>query len=201
MIEALALGLYAGLSPGPTLTLVIGQSLRYGLAEGLKVAIAPLLTDAPIILLVLWLLGRIGEGRGWLAAIAWVGALVLLLFAIDCFRAKPPEVDAQGGEPRSVLKGFLANLFNPHPWIAWLTVMGPRLQELAEHGRLRAALFLLLFYGVMVGAKMAIAVIVSRGRDRLRGRSWRLTMIGIGLVLLVFAIRSAVDGWHLSGLG
>ena len=44
-------GLAAGFSPGPLTVLVIGETLRHGLRSGLQVAIAPVLTDIPVILL------------------------------------------------------------------------------------------------------------------------------------------------------
>ena len=50
----LLLGLSSGISPGPLLTLVIAETLRYGLGAGIRVAITPFITDLPIILLTLW---------------------------------------------------------------------------------------------------------------------------------------------------
>ncbi len=52
MIEGLTLftsgcvfGLAGRIRPGPTTTLVVAQTLRYGVFDGIKVAVAPLLTD------------------------------------------------------------------------------------------------------------------------------------------------------------
>ncbi len=53
-------GLSAGFAPGPLLTLVITQTLRHDIREGVKVAMAPLITDLPIILLSLLVLSRLG---------------------------------------------------------------------------------------------------------------------------------------------
>ena len=47
----LVYGLSAGFSPGPLMALVISQTLKHGIREGAKVAVAPLITDLPIILL------------------------------------------------------------------------------------------------------------------------------------------------------
>ncbi|NMC50484.1 MAG: lysine transporter LysE, partial [Desulfovibrio sp.] len=44
-----ALGASAGFSPGPLLTLVLAQTLAHGPREGIKVAMAPLLTDIPML--------------------------------------------------------------------------------------------------------------------------------------------------------
>lgn len=43
----IALGLSAGLSPGPLQAIVISETLLKGKKEGIKVALAPLLTDLP----------------------------------------------------------------------------------------------------------------------------------------------------------
>jgi threonine/homoserine/homoserine lactone efflux protein len=48
------LGLAAGFSPGPLTVLVIGETLRHGLRSSLQVATAPILTDIPIILLIVY---------------------------------------------------------------------------------------------------------------------------------------------------
>jgi threonine/homoserine/homoserine lactone efflux protein len=48
-VSGMILGLTAGMSPGPLLALVISQTLSYGKKEGTKVALAPLITDTPII--------------------------------------------------------------------------------------------------------------------------------------------------------
>ena len=57
MIAALAsgafLGLSCGLAPGPLLALLLAQTLRHGPREGCKIALTPLVTDAPIIVVAL----------------------------------------------------------------------------------------------------------------------------------------------------
>ena len=49
LLTGLTLGFAAGISPGPLMTLVITRTLERGLGAGLRVAVAPLLTDLPII--------------------------------------------------------------------------------------------------------------------------------------------------------
>jgi threonine/homoserine/homoserine lactone efflux protein len=57
MITALAsgvlLGLSCGLAPGPLLALLLAQTLWHGPREGCKIALTPLVTDAPIIVVAL----------------------------------------------------------------------------------------------------------------------------------------------------
>ncbi|TNF50926.1 MAG: LysE family translocator, partial [Gammaproteobacteria bacterium] len=49
------LGLSAGLSPGPLQTLVMAETLRFGVRAGIKVALSPVITDLPIIFLTLYI--------------------------------------------------------------------------------------------------------------------------------------------------
>ena len=55
----IGLGLAAGISPGPLLTLVISTTLERGFRAGTRIAIAPLITDAPIIVVTLLILSLI----------------------------------------------------------------------------------------------------------------------------------------------
>lgn len=192
--SALVFGLYAGLAPGPTLTLVVSQTLRFGRREGIKVACAPLVTDAPIVALSLLVLSSLEGLDRVLGTVSLVGAAFLLFVAIECFRAAPPQEIGCDVAPRSLVKGAFANALNPHPYVAWLTVVGPQLMRAAEAGLVWAAAFLLLFYGVMIGAKIAVAALVARGRSLVAGRGYRVVMTGLGLLLLGFAARFALDG-------
>ncbi len=98
------LGLSAGFSPGPLQMILIAQTLRYGTAEGLKVAVAPLLTDLPIIGLVLLLMLSLPQIDAVLGLIAYAGAALLLFLGIGCWRAGPFEYAATLPAPRSYLR-------------------------------------------------------------------------------------------------
>ena len=56
---AAVFGLSGGLSPGPLLALVVAETLARGRSAGLAVAASPLITDGPIIVAAVLLLGRI----------------------------------------------------------------------------------------------------------------------------------------------
>lgn len=65
MIEFLStgtlLGLAAGFSPGPLLVLVISETLRHSVKEGVKLSIAPIITDTPILLVALFVLTQLSK--------------------------------------------------------------------------------------------------------------------------------------------
>lgn len=154
----LALGLGAGLAPGPLLAVVVAATLERGFAAGARVAAAPLLTDLPIVLLSVLVLGELPSGV--LAGLSLAGAAVLAWFAVDALRADPvdPDRPASGANVR---RAALVNVLNPHPWIFWITVGGPLL---VDDSAAAAAGFLVAFYLLLVGTKVALAGVVAAGR-------------------------------------
>jgi threonine/homoserine/homoserine lactone efflux protein len=201
LASGVAFGAVGGLSPGPTTTLVVAQTLRYGLREGVKVAIAPLLTDAPIVIVAMLVMRNLSSGP-LLAGISAIGSAFLLYLAYEAVNAAPPGLtsDRDGG-PASIRKGFLANFFNPHPWMFWLTVGGPMMQQALESSVLAGVLFIVGQYVLLVGAKILIAVLVNRGRSKL-GRGYTVVMRLLALALVVFAVLFARQAaMHLGWLG
>ncbi len=73
------LGLSAGLAPGPLLTLVISETLLHDIRAGIKVALAPLVTDPPIIILTIFILSRLSGFHDILGVISLVGGLLVLV--------------------------------------------------------------------------------------------------------------------------
>ena len=91
LLLGLSLGLGAGLAPGPLLALVIRSTLQDGMAAGIRVALSPLVTDVPIIVLAVLLaaslpdeaLGALGiVGGGFVSG--WVSKLCVS-------RRRPPK--------------------------------------------------------------------------------------------------------------
>jgi threonine/homoserine/homoserine lactone efflux protein len=78
LVTAFFLGLSGGLSPGPLLTLVVTESLRHGVKEGIKVSIAPLFTDFPIVLVTIYILSRLSDIQPVIGAISLLGAAFLI---------------------------------------------------------------------------------------------------------------------------
>ena len=94
------LGLSAGLAPGPLLALVLAQSLRHGAREGCKVAVTPLLTDAPIILLALIIAAKLAALRPLLGVVSIAGGAFVLYLAWDCFRPVRDNAEPLAERPR-----------------------------------------------------------------------------------------------------
>ncbi|MHC1791113.1 LysE family transporter [Solidesulfovibrio sp.] len=194
-----ALGLSAGFAPGPLLTLVLSQTLAHGPREGVKVALAPVITDAPIILAAWLVLSRLTDTPAVLGIVALAGAALLCRYGWECFQAPPPGGGDPSLAPRSILRGVAANFANPHPYLFWATVGVPLLLEAAAVGAAAVVAFLGVFYVCIIGAKVAAAVLAGRFRRFLSSRTYRLLMAGLGLSLLYFAFSFARQGLVLLG--
>jgi len=68
----LILGLSAGIAPGPLLTLVISETLRHDVKAGIRVALAPIITDAPVIILTILLSASLSEFNVILGGISFL---------------------------------------------------------------------------------------------------------------------------------
>jgi threonine/homoserine/homoserine lactone efflux protein len=205
VLESLAtgvvLGLAAGFAPGPLLALVLAQSIRFGTREGLKVAAAPLITDVPIVILATVLVVAAAEAAGGLlGAISLAGAVFVTYLGIESIRATGVQAGRPDEAPRSWARGALVNALSPHPYIFWVAVGAPVLIRAWADGPLAAAAFLAGFYACLVGAKMLVAVIAGRSGGRIRGRGYRAVMVALGVLLLFFALRLAVEGLRLLGV-
>lgn len=191
-LQALVLGLGAGLAPGPLLALVMTESLRGGPRAGMRVALAPLVTDAPIVAVSWALAGSLDPQSPWLAVLALGGSIVVGHLAIEQWRAVLPEADA-ADDARSLRRGVAVNLLSPHPWLFWITLGGPLLANATAASPWLAVLFLLVFYSLLVGTKLVLAVLTARLGQSLTGAGYRRVCRALGLALLVFALQLA---WH-----
>jgi threonine/homoserine/homoserine lactone efflux protein len=187
-------GLAAGMSPGPLLAVVISETLRHNRIEGIKVAITPLLTDLPIILFTFFILSRLANSNIALGIIAISGAIFLCYIGYECIRTKGIEINFQTLRPRSIKKGIIVNALSPHPYIFWLTVGTPTAIKAYQTSIPSLIIFVIAFYGLLVGSKIGIAIIVDKSRHFLSNKAYVWTMRTTGLILLGFAIYFFRDG-------
>ncbi len=191
------LGLSAGLAPGPMLTLVVSQALQHGVAAGVRVAFAPLLTDLPIVVLSLAVLAQVAGYQRVLGALSLVGAAFVLYMAYENLRAAAPSVDLSDRPARSLARGVAVNLLNPHPYLFWLTVGAPTLVDAWGRSVGAAVAFVGGFYVCLVGTKVLAAVLAGRSRRALSSRLHVRIMRVLGALLLVFAV---LMFWEALGL-
>lgn len=200
LMSGMLLGLSAGLSPGPMLTLVVSQTFRHGIREGVKVAFAPLLTDTPIVIACLLLLSFFSDIKPALGVISIFGGIYLFYLGLSSLRVKTenPEEDV---DPKSLKKGLMVNFLNPSPYMFWVSIGGPLVLKASRTSLVSAAAFVIPFYVMLVGSKIVVAMISGRSRNLLNSRYYRIIIRTLGLVLMGFGVLFLRDGFKylLSG--
>ena len=194
------LGLGAGLSPGPLLTLVFSESLRRGTAAGIRVALAPLLSDLPIIVLVLLGLGQVAQAGLLPGVLALAGGSLVFWMGLGELRGTGGVV--AGGRPEShpFRRGVLVNLLSPYPYLFWLGVGGPMLFKAWNQSPAAPLAFLGSFYLLLVGSKVLLACAAGR-MTFLGSRGYRIILRILGLLLCLFGLSLVKEGLTLCGLG
>lgn len=194
------LGLSAGLAPGPLLTLVVSETISHDIRAGIKVALAPLVTDLPIIVLTVFILSRLSGFNTILGIISLVGGVLVMTMGIHGIKARGTELEIRKARPRSLAKGILVNVLSPHPYLFWLSVGAPTINRAAEQNMFAATAFVISFYFLLIGSKISLAILVGKSKAILKGRMYIYTMKFLGCLLCVLAIFLFKEGLRLLGL-
>ena len=200
VVAGLVFGLSGGISPGPLLTLVISETLNHGVGAGVRVAAAPLITDLPIVGVVLLVLSRLADAEPVLGVVSCAGAVFLAVLGARGLTFRGADLEQGKGASRSLAKGVATNFLNPNPYLFWATIGGPIVVRSAAEGALVAAAFVVVFYLMLVGSKVAIAVAVGRSRRLLHSSAFVWVNRALGAALLVFAALFARDGLGYLGV-
>lgn len=193
----IVLGLSAGFAPGPLLALVVSETLEHGTWSGIKVALAPIITDLPIIVLTLFIFSRLSEFNIILGIISLCGGSFVLYLGYKGIRTKGMEYNTEEQKPASLTKGVLANALSPHPYLFWLTVGAPLMTKASGSGIFSPLAFIGGFYVFLVGSKIAIAFIIGKSKSFLSNNVYLYIMRFLGLILCLFSFVLFYDGLKL----
>lgn len=195
LISGLTLGLAAGAQPGPFQTYIINQAILRGWKRTLIAAFAPLLSDGPIIVLVLLIISQIPE---WFQSFLFLaGGIFILSLAWKAYQnwnmfSRADSEESQSGA-QSLLRATMMNLLSPGPYIFWSLVLGPTVLETWKFSKPLSAGFLLCFYGAMISIN--ISVILVFGLAKRFGKDFQKTMLLISAIALaVFGIYQLFRG-------
>ncbi len=190
-------GLSGGLAPGPLLTLVISETILHDIRAGIKVAVAPLITDLPIVMLTIFISSRFSGSDLFVGGISLVGGVVVLLMGVSGLKTGGVEIEITKSQPKSLSKGILANALNPHPYLFWMSVGTPKMTQAYEQHFSYATVFVVSLYILLVGSKVVLALLVGKSKSYLKGRVYIYTMRFLGMALCVFSFFFFKEGLHL----
>ncbi len=191
------LGLSAGFAPGPLLTLVIAETLQHDIKAGVKVALAPIITDLPIIILTLFILAKLSHFHTILGFISLTGGCFVLFMGYKSICSTGYGFHFKEIQSKSLTKGILANFLSPHPYLFWLSVGAPTISNAMSLNILAPVAFIVPFYTFLVGSKILLAILVGKSKSFLSGNMYINTMRGLGFALCGLAFVLFFDGLKL----
>lgn len=166
-LKGALLGGAAAFQPGPFQAYLLAMTLVRGWRRTVLAAFAPLLSDGPILALVLLLLANLPpQLLVWLHIVGGAFLLYLAWNAYQTLASADPSVaaEAESGR-RSILKAALVNLLNPNPYVFWATVSGPIVIEGWRRAPGFGLAFLFGFYGLMISALVGMITMFAAAKS------------------------------------
>jgi threonine/homoserine/homoserine lactone efflux protein len=174
----------AAAQPGPLQAFLLAQVAERGWRRTLPAALAPLLSDGPIALLAVLVLGRLPDSLA--RALEAAGGLLLLYLAWAALREWRRQADVgavgQSPPPRTLLQAAAVNILNPNPYLGWTLVLGPALVTAWREQPSHALALVVSFYATMVLA-LAATIVIFGSTGWLGPRERRLLVLASALIL------------------
>lgn len=196
LILGMAYAFAAAVQPGPLQTYLISQTLSHGWRRTLPAAFSPLISDGPVIVLVLLVLSRVPV---WLVqGLRLAGGVFVLYLAWGAVKTwRGYDAQQMAPAPSSLLRAALVNVLNPNPYISWSLVLGPLLLKGWREAPANGVALLAAFYGTMVLSLAGTIVLFAAARNL--GPRVTRALIGLSSVALAcfgcYLLWSGVGGW------
>jgi len=184
LLQGIGYGLAAASQPGPFQTYIISQTLTRGWKRTLPAALAPLVSDGPIILICVLVISQVPV---WMQRILYIaGGLYILHLAYGAFKSwrnfNSQFQSVDSAEKQSVLKAALMNALGPGPYIYWTLVTGPILLKGWRETPLNGISFLAGFYITMI-TSLTIVIMVFGIAEKF-GPEINRTLLGVSAIAL-----------------
>ena len=184
LLQGIGYGLAAASQPGPFQTYLISQTLTRGWKRTLPAALAPLVSDGPIILICVLVLSQV---PAWMQRVLYIaGGLFILYLAYGTynswknFDSRLPTLET--GTQQSILKAALMNALSPGPYIFWTLVTGPILLKGWRETPVNGIGFLMGFYVTLISSLAALILIF--GTAAKLGPKFNRMLLGISAIAL-----------------
>ena len=186
LIVGITYGFAAAAQPGPLQTYIISQTFANGWRRTLPASFSPLISDIPIIILVLFLLSQL---PAWLIQILHIaGAFFLFYLVYDTYKTwknfdvnKKREVQTN---QQTLFKAAVVNFLNPNPYLGWSLVMGPLFLKGYNEAPINGVILIISFYATLVAGIAGIIILFAFARNL--GPKIVRIMLGISIVGLAF---------------
>jgi len=189
LLPGMGLGLAAAAQPGPLSLYLISRTLQSGWKRTFPAIFAPLISDGPIALVCLLILGSLPPA--FLQYIQIPGGLFILYLAFRAARSwkKGPDSPAvkEVSSRRTLFDATVVNFLNPGPYLGWSLVLGPLFLKGWKEAPLDGILLLAGFYVTMFLFTALVILLFDQARERVP----RLQRVLLGLSALFLALFGA----------
>ena len=184
IVQGIGYGFAAAVQPGPLQTYLISQALMKGWKKSLPSALAPLISDGPIIALCIFVLSQVPD---WLQDVLYIaGGLFVLYLAYGAYKSwknfDPCLPLSDTGDQQTIFKAALTNALAPGAYIFWTLVTGPILMAGWRETPLHGVSFLLGFYATMILSLCAIILLFGLARQL--GPKVNRVLLGVSAIAL-----------------
>ena len=194
-LQGFTLAIAAAITPGPFQAFLLSQAVKNGWKRTLPAALSPLLSDGPIITLVLFVLTQ--TPQWFLDGLRIAGGLFILYLGVKAFLSMKeadttirPSTDAGR---QSLFRAAILNFLNPNPYIFWSLLAGPILLSSWREAAGLGISFIAGFYMTFIGC-LAVFILVFASAGRLNPRVNKILNIIATLALLVFGLYQIIFG-------
>ncbi len=198
LFTGLSLGAYAAITPGPFQAFLLSQTMKNGWRRTLPASLAPLITDGPIIALVLLVLTQ--TPARLLNSLRLAGGVFIIYLAIRAFIGLKNLEATLAASPAAARQSFwpavLMNGLNPNPYIFWSIIAGPILLEGWRQSPGLGLSFAAGFYGTLIGGFAGLVVLFAVAR-RLGPAVIKLLSAVSAVALLAFGLYQLWAGLRL----
>lgn len=194
VLSAFIFGLTAGLKPGPLGIVIIQQTLEYGLKNGIKASLAPIITDGPIIFVAFIVLTQLKNIDIFIGFLSIIGGLYLLWLSVKILSIQEINTSKSLNKTGSLSMAIKVNLLSPYPYLFWFTVGG---SYLATGNKNESIMFVLVSIGTLVISKILVAWVASNFRELLDSKAYVWVMRILGSLILVFGLLLLNKSYYL----
>ena len=181
--------------PGPFQAYLLSRVTAFGWRRTLPASFAPLLSDGPIAVLALLVLGQLSPATQ--SVLRMAGGILLLYLANGAFQQwqrHGPNSSTRGTRvPRTLYEAVLVNVMNPNPYLGWSLVLGPIVVAAWNEAPSSGVTVVIAFYATMV-TMLAFQIFVFGGARLMGPRIQQALQLMSSLMLAVLGIYQVVKG-------
>jgi threonine/homoserine/homoserine lactone efflux protein len=179
----------ASIQPGPFQAFLVSQTAKNGWKRTIPAAFAPLLSDIPIIILVLFILSKIPPDL--LRYLQIGGGLLLFYLAYGSFKyfLNFDKLNESKDNPKdnTLFKAVLVNILNPNPYLGWSLIMGPLFIKGYNNAPINGITLIVSFYTTIVLCQAGIIILFGLARN-LGPKITRITLAVASVGLAAFGV-------------